>query len=174
MMHKKKMSSSGFTMIEAMIVVAVIGIMAGIAMPGFIGWLPNYRLRSDARDVVSCLQEMKLRAVSENSNVVVIFDLPGGTYQSFVDDGVDGGGNPNPNEKDSSEIVLKNGVLYETVQFLSSTFNSSTSDPLNCYFGFNSRGLPSAGAVGGEIQLQSSNSKTIAIVVNSAGNIRVE
>ncbi len=155
-----------------MVVVAVIGIMAGIAIPSFIGWLPDYRLRSATRDIVSCLQEMKLRAAADNSDTVVVFNLSAGTYQSFVDDGgSDGTGTADDNQQNGSETSLKNITLPNGVNFINSTFIAGSAT--TSYFGFNSRGFPSTGATGGTITLQNSNSKTLQVVVNSAGNIRV-
>ena len=160
MILRREISSEGFTMIETLVVVAIIGIMAAIAIPSFIGWLPDYRLRSATRDIVSALQEMKLRAIAENSNAVVIFDLTAESYQSFVDDGgADGSGTPNDNVHNGSELILKNITLPTGVEFISSTFNSSTAP---YYFGFNSRGFLSTGATGGIITLQNSNSKDYA------------
>lgn len=67
---KKK---AGFTLVELMVAVAIIGIMAAVAAPGFIAWLPNYRLKSAARDVYSALQNARLLAVKENTTVRVVF-----------------------------------------------------------------------------------------------------
>ena len=169
-MNENKKSNFGFTMVEVMVVVAIIGIMSAIAVPSFIGWLPDYRLRSETRDSVSGLNDMKLRAVADNSNAVIIFDLINHSYESFVDDG-DGTATPGDYSRDGSERILKGVTLVNGVEFLSSNFTSTTASYY--YFGFNSRGLPSTGATGGRITLQNSNSKIMEVIINSAGNIRV-
>lgn len=67
-------SKAGFSLTELLIGVAIIGIMAAVAAPGFIAWLPNYRLKSAARDLYSALQNARLLAVKENTTVRVIFN----------------------------------------------------------------------------------------------------
>lgn len=51
--HKRE---SGFTIVELMVVVAIIGILAAIAIPGYIG----YRLRSERSVAWSDLQTLRL------------------------------------------------------------------------------------------------------------------
>ena len=62
-------NNSGLTIIELMVVIGILAILAGVAIPGFISWLPNYRMRSAADEVYSTLQNVKLRAVRENAIV---------------------------------------------------------------------------------------------------------
>lgn len=59
----------GFTLVEVMIVLAVIGIMAAIAVPNFMNWLPNMHTRAEARDLFSALQKAKMEAVRTNTTV---------------------------------------------------------------------------------------------------------
>ena len=71
--------NSGFTLIEFMVVAAIIAILAGVGIPAFSRWLPNYRLKSATTDIFSNMQLAKMEAVKNNSNVSIQFNatLPG-------------------------------------------------------------------------------------------------
>jgi type IV fimbrial biogenesis protein FimT len=169
-MIKPQKFNSGFTLMEVMIVIAIIGIMVGIAIPAMTTWLPEFRLRSAARDIISCIQEMKMAAITKNTNTVAVFNLTSDSYVSFVDNG-EGGGVKHDDTQNGSESYLKNIDMPAGVQLASSTFSSNSSGYFIC---FNSRGLLSQGSTSGNIILQNSNLTNKKITINSAGSIRVE
>lgn len=78
----------GFTFAELLIIIAIMGVLATIAIPAFSVWLPNYRLRSAGRDLFSTLQVAKLKAIRANSEYEVTFNIGGNRY-SLVSGGPD-------------------------------------------------------------------------------------
>ena len=167
---KPQKMNAGFTLLEVMVVVGIIGIMVTIAVPLMIAWIPEFRLRSAARDIISCVQEIKMAAIKNNENAVAVFNLSSGTYASFVDNG-EGGGISQDDLRNGTEPYLKNKILPKGVLLVSSTLSSNSSGYFVC---FNSRGLRPHGATSGNIILQNSNMTTKKIIINPAGNIRVE
>lgn len=71
---------SGFTLIELMIVIAIIAIFAAFLTPNVIGWMPEYRLKSAVMEMGSRIQQARLAAIKENQNCTMSFNTSNGTY----------------------------------------------------------------------------------------------
>lgn len=76
---------SGFTLTEMMVTIAVVAIFASIAVPNFMAWLPNYRLRSGTEEIQSTLQLTRIEAIKQNATATVSFNTGNETYQATVD-----------------------------------------------------------------------------------------
>lgn len=57
---------NGFSMIELIVVMALMGIVTAIALPNWNSLLPNYALNNSTRQVQSELHNIKMRAAAEN------------------------------------------------------------------------------------------------------------
>ena len=71
---------SGFTLMELMVVIAIVAIISALAVPSFLGWLPARRLESAASDVNTAIRVAKLSAVKENTSAILQFDVNDESY----------------------------------------------------------------------------------------------
>lgn len=61
-------------MIELAVVVLIVGILATIAIPTYVGLMPRYRLNGAARQVAADLMKARMQAVKLNTNVTAAFN----------------------------------------------------------------------------------------------------
>lgn len=86
---KDKKGHQGFTLVEVIIVLLIIGVMMAIALPNISKWIPNYRLKEAARDLYSNFQQVRILAVKENKNWAIVFDVTNDRYYLCSDSGAD-------------------------------------------------------------------------------------
>ncbi len=76
-------TDKGFSLVEVLIVLALIAAMASIGIPAMIGRMSHMRLRRDARSVFSELNAARLKAITMNTKYRVEFTVPD-TYSLSV------------------------------------------------------------------------------------------
>jgi len=76
----KVRKNRGFTLIELLIVVALIGIVAGIASSNFITYRDRNNLKEAAREISSDIQYYKQRAVAESVPYSITFNVGANNY----------------------------------------------------------------------------------------------
>ena len=73
--------SNGFSLIEIIIVVGIIGVISAIAVPMFGNAVAGFRVSGDARSVSNAAAVAKMRAASDFSRVRLYVDLDARTHK---------------------------------------------------------------------------------------------
>lgn len=83
-------NSKGFTLVEVVIVMALITILASFAVPAWQHYTVNTRLKTATREILADISQTRQRAISENINTYQItFNYGNNTYSlSRSDTGV--------------------------------------------------------------------------------------
>jgi type II secretion system protein H len=63
----------GFTLVEMMVVIAIMAIISAIAVPNFYSFAAGMKLRSASRDLYSALQKTRMNAIRQNVRWAVEF-----------------------------------------------------------------------------------------------------
>lgn len=67
MLRKKLIKQEGLSFIETIVVITIIGLMAGLAFPHYLGWVERSR-QSEARIQLEAIRGAVLRYCAENSS----------------------------------------------------------------------------------------------------------
>jgi Tfp pilus assembly protein FimT len=173
----------GFTLFELAMILAIIAILASIAIPAFSVWMPNYKLRSAARDLYSSFQGARLGAVKQNKRWAVVFDQASNPGRYFVcsDDGANDvwDGPPAMGGDDTVEKTV-NLSRYENIDFGHGTLNTDiVGNPFsggdNIYYAndfvvFRPRGLSEKGYV----YIQNNKNTVYGIGTRASGVIHLK
>jgi len=64
----RRSGRDGFSLVELLVVIGLIGIVAGFSIPAFQRYATNANLKAAAREIMSDINNTKQRAIEENNN----------------------------------------------------------------------------------------------------------
>jgi type IV fimbrial biogenesis protein FimT len=153
-------SQQGFTFLELVVIIAIIGLLAAIAIFNIPEWRANITLRTTARDVISSFQFARVEAAKRNAEILVQVTVGGagvGLCNVFIDNGQGGG---------IADDATPNG--NETIRILNLPPRVSISSTTISPYVFNTRGIPTSG--GGTVRL-TNGERTYDVILSPAGAI---
>ncbi len=158
LMNQKK----GFSLVELMVVIAIIGIIAAISSLNLVTGLPKYRLKRASRDITSRLRQARSTAIKTNATVVIQFDT--GRHSYSIDNKLYPATDGNTNNALSS--YYGSGLSFDRGSYTSGNSVTFPGERVT----FNSRGIsPSLGS----IYLSNNQGDVNKIAISRAGRIRL-
>ena len=118
-MIRKLNSQKGFTLIELMTTVVIIGVIATMAVPKFESSFEKIKYNSANRDIVSILKLARSKAISDKAPYGVYFDQDNTTMTLFKDIV-----SPELYEFNDGDEVIKSDTLSGDMEYLNTNLDN--------------------------------------------------
>lgn len=153
----------GFSLIELMIIIAIVGTLSAIAIPNIISYRDNARLKAGANEMLALFRKAQVNAVKRHFNTVLDFSTAG-AVTVFLDN-VTENSTQDVGEPTLDQYTVPIGCSLPTAKI---TFAGDLT-------GFNQRGLPLG--LGGTVEVHSNSASSkvaYGIVLSVAGHTRID
>jgi prepilin-type N-terminal cleavage/methylation domain-containing protein len=72
-----RLSNKGFTLIETLVIIVIVGVLAAIAAPSFLTWYSKVKINNALAELEGALKEAQREAIRKSQNCTVT--VPGGS-----------------------------------------------------------------------------------------------
>ncbi len=148
---KKWGTSQGFTLIELIIVIILLGLMVALSAPAIGNSLSNLRLNTNARHLAAVLRNTRSKAIADKQNYQITFKAEGKSYTY-------------PTESGNKSVALARGVKIKQVR----QADELLEEELTLFF------YPKGNSNGGEIILENEREQAFRIEVEPiSGRVKI-
>ncbi|MEE8400188.1 MAG: GspH/FimT family pseudopilin [Desulfobacterales bacterium] len=116
-------TQTGFTILELIVSVAILGILAGIAIPNYLTYIPKARLNGAARMVLVDLMAARMKAVKTNRKTQIVFI---DDHQYRMNDDADGNNTVDNPEGDATLRDIQSAYYDVTLSWTAGTVSFSS------------------------------------------------
>lgn len=153
LINNSKQSNAAFSLMEVMVVIAIIGILSAVAIPNMIAWRNNSQYSAAVRMAKSAIDNMRMKAIKSNMPARVDFVIGTRTFNTLEWD-----------------FAANAYAAAKTFQLPMGTTIFDSSFGGNSYVEFNSRGM----ATNGTLVIQGSDGRSSNIAVNIVGTSQIQ
>ncbi len=168
--------SRGFTLVELIIVITLIGAMVAIAIPSMTNWSSSYQLKAATRDLYSAALKARSEAAKRHANCALTFNIAGQDYIVYVDAERDF-------KFDGTEEIILQQTLPAGIRFDTSkgggdglAIANSNDTPAKPSIVFRPNGIPikaDPGLTEGDAYLINNKGDEKSVHFGFAGNVRI-
>lgn len=183
-MRRPRPAVGGFSLIELMIGVAVLGIVMMIGLPSLGAWIQNTQIRNATESIYAGLQLARAEALKRNANVrfqlvtnvtaACALSTSGTSWVVSLADPT-GACNVAPSDTTSPQIIQKQSGTESTpnIAVAATTASSATFTGLGRVSGAGITQIDVSNPVGGSCVAASGNMRCLRIQVSTGGQLRM-
>ncbi len=168
-MYGKLSTAKGFTLLEMMMVVAIIALGTAIIVPAFTGWISRYQLNQASSELAASLNLARMAAKNRNAPVTATFvKAANGSLSVTFGAGL-------------SPVTIPTVVTGGSMTTVTALGPPPTTASIDFYaaapgniatVGFSQQGVRSGGGLGNQtIALQSAQGLTHSVVIGLSGKV---